>query len=194
MYWRIITMNYMQIFKYIGYSLIAIFLISCVSNNSKNGSNGNHLNRTPGLEEQLIEANKRVVQTESQQIDFFLSRYKWDIIKTKTGLRYWIYESKDTGKQPIDGDIVKLSYTLKDIKGDIIYSSDKDGFLSFELGKSNEPAGLQEGIRLMKLNEKAKLIIPSHLGHGLTGDSKSIGSKMTLIYDIELIGIYNKKR
>jgi FKBP-type peptidyl-prolyl cis-trans isomerase len=182
----------MKTFKPYYFIVVLLYFTSCISNNTKNGSNGNHLNRTSDLEEQLIEANKRVVETESQQIDFFISRYGWDISTTETGLRYWIYETKNDGKNPIDGNIVKLAYTLKNIKGDLIYSSDKDGFLSFELGKSNEPAGLQEGLRLMKLNEKAKLIIPSHLGHGLTGDSKSIGSKMTLIYDVNLIGIYDR--
>jgi FKBP-type peptidyl-prolyl cis-trans isomerase len=39
----------------------------------------------------------------------------------------------------------------------------------------------------MKVGDKAKLIIPSHLGHGITGNMDKIPPLSTLIVDIELI-------
>jgi len=51
-------------------------------------------------------------------------------------------------------------------------------------------SGLEEGILYLSEGDKAKIIIPSHLGYGLLGDlDKNIPPKATLIYDIELKSI-----
>jgi len=44
------------------------------------------------LKEPLIEINKNLVEIENDQIDGYIKRRKWDVIRTGTGLRYKIYE------------------------------------------------------------------------------------------------------
>ena len=53
----------------------------------------------------------------------------------------------------------------------------------------NVETGLHEGIKYMKVGEKAKMILPSHLAHGLIGDSKKIPPRSTIVYDIELLDL-----
>jgi FKBP-type peptidyl-prolyl cis-trans isomerase len=48
-------------------------------------------------------------------------------------------------------------------------------------------SGLHEGIKYMKKGEKARLILPPHLAHGLIGDMNKIPMNATLIYDIQVI-------
>jgi FKBP-type peptidyl-prolyl cis-trans isomerase len=48
-------------------------------------------------------------------------------------------------------------------------------------------SGIHEGIKLMRVGEKSKLVFPSHLAHGLVGDLKDIPPLSPLVVDIELI-------
>lgn len=69
------------------------------------------------------------------------------------------------------------------------YSSDSTGNLVFQIGKTDLPVGLQEGVQLMSKGEKAVLITPSKLGYGFTGDGANIPPNAVLYYDVELIKI-----
>jgi len=59
----------------------------------------------------------------------------------------------------------------------------------FTVGKDYVESGLHEGIQFMSIGDKAIIIIPSHLGHGLAGDLKKIPFKSTIVYDIEFLDI-----
>ena len=56
----------------------------------------------------------------------------------------------------------------------------------YKIDHSELETGLQEGLKKMRLGEKAILIIPSHLAHGLTGDQSKILPFTPLVIDITL--------
>ena len=60
-----------------------------------------------------------------------------------------------------------------------------------EFPLSNVIPGWTEGVALMTLNSKVRLIIPSHLGYGDTGSGGAIPGGATLIFEIELLKIEN---
>jgi len=136
--------------------------------------------------EPLMEANRHVVRTEDQHIEDFLGRYKWDMEESGSGLRYMIYEDKE-GKLAKSGMLATISYKIRAITGDVIYTSTDKGPLSFIIGNGEVISGLEEGILYLNVGDKAKFIIPSHLAYGLVGDGNLIPAKSTLIYDIELL-------
>jgi len=166
------------------FSLIALLaLVSC------NGSTEKA--EKPSMkdyEEPLMEANRHVVKTENQHIEDFLRRYKWEMKESGSGLRYMIYKEGE-GKTAELGLLASLAYTIKVITGDIVYTSEENGPLSFIIGKGEVISGLEEGILFMNVGDKAKFIIPSHLAYGLVGDGKLIPGKTTLIYDVELLSL-----
>jgi FKBP-type peptidyl-prolyl cis-trans isomerase len=41
-------------------------------------------------------------------------------------------------------------------------------------------------VKYLKHGDKALLLIPSHLAHGLLGDFKKIPPQMPIIYDVEI--------
>jgi len=41
----------------------------------------------------------------------------------------------------------------------------------------------------MRVGDRAKFIIPSHLAFGLIGDQKKIRHKATLVYDLEFVSM-----
>jgi FKBP-type peptidyl-prolyl cis-trans isomerase len=138
--------------------------------------------------EPLMEANRHVVKTENQHIEDLLRRYRWDMEESGSGLRYMIYE-QGSGEAAEKGALATINYTVRVITGDVVYSSEQDGPLSFVIGKGEVISGLEEGILLLNVGDKAKFVIPSHLAYGLVGDGKMIPGKATLIYDVELTEI-----
>ncbi len=140
------------------------------------------------LEEPLLKANKQAVVVEQEQIDNFIKRYKWQMNETGSGLRYAIYKKGD-GPFAKPGKVAILNYSVMLITGEEIYSSDKDGRKEFLIGKGGVESGLEEGILLLQVGDRAKFIIPSHLGFGLLGDQNKVPPKSTLIYDIELLDL-----
>ena len=93
------------------------------------------------------------------------------------------------GPKAQEGKVARIQYTLSSITGSIIYSSDENGPMEFLIGSGGVESGLEEAILLLREGDKAKIIIPSHLGFGLAGDDHKIPPKATLIYDITLLSI-----
>lgn len=140
------------------------------------------------LNESLIKANQLLLRNEEARIDSVIAIRQWPMKVTGSGLRYWIYEDKQ-GVQPADGNTVILNYTIQLLNGENLYTSVKDGPMTICLGKDAVITGLEEGIFLMQQGDKAKFIIPSHLGFGLAGDDKKVPKKATLIYDVHLVSV-----
>ena len=174
-----------SVFQFILVMLLMSTLYAC---NGRQSSEKDYPRDVPSIEESLIKANKHAVKAENEQIDRFLERYHWTMKETGTGLRYTIYE-KGTGKMAQTGKIATLKYEVRLITGDLIYSSEKDGLKEFQIGHGGVESGLEEGILLLRVGDRAKFIIPSHLGFGLLGDQDKVPSKSTLIYDLELISL-----
>ena len=140
------------------------------------------------MSDSLVNYNRGVVRTEDQQIDDFIDRYGWKMTKTGTGLRYLIFK-KGQGIKAAKGKVAVIRYTLRLLNGDLCYSSDKEGLKEFKIGYGGVESGVEEGILLMRVGDRAKFIVPSHLAFGLLGDQNKIPQHATLVYDIELVKI-----
>lgn len=113
-------------------------------------------------------------------------------ITLPSGLAY-IMEKTGTGANAKAGDKVSVHYngTLKDgTKFDNSY--DRNEPISFPLGQGMVIPGWEEGIALLNLGAKAKLIIPYWLAYGAEGRAPVIPAKATLIFDTEMMKIEAK--
>lgn len=159
-------------------------LLGC--NNSDNELKSHKPLSKKRLQEAFIYANKSAIRVESEMIDNYIERHQWEMKQSLSGLRYSIY-SKGEGRRAEKGLVCKLKYTIGLLDGSICYSSEEDGYKEFVIGKGNVVSGLEEGILLMAVGDKAVFVIPSHLAYGLIGDQDKIGSKASLVYNIELL-------
>ena len=139
------------------------------------------------IQEDLLQANKNAVALESEQIDQYVVEKNLDVVKTKTGLRYNIYNEVE-GDLIVNNQKAVVKYNVTLLDGTECYSTKKE-VEEFTVGKDYVESGLHEGIAYMSAGDKAIMIIPSHLAHGLAGDMKKIPFRSTIVYDIELVAI-----
>ncbi|OCG27887.1 hypothetical protein A9G11_12385 [Gilliamella sp. wkB108] len=121
---------------------------------------------------------------------------KQDGVKqTKSGLLYQILK-EGNGPHPTDEDIVIVHYVGTLTDGRIFDSSyDRGETAKFPLG--SVIGGWKEGIQLIGVGGKIKLVVPPNLGYGnqnIPGqDGKAdIQPASTLVFEVELLGIDNK--
>lgn len=109
--------------------------------------------------------------------------------KTASGL-YYIIQQAGTGVQPKAGQNVSVHYTGTLVDGSKFDSSyDRGQPIAFPIGQGRVIPGWDEGIALMKIGEKRRLIIPPHLGYGERGAGGVIPPNAWLIFDTELISV-----
>ena len=137
-------------------------------------------------QERSTKMNKDFAVEEDLNIRLYLSRHEgWHVESTGSGLRY-IRMKEGKGPQAKAGQEAKVQYVVTLLDGTECYRTKADELEIFKIDKSTIETGIQEGIKKMHVGEKAKLIIPSHLAHGLIGDLDRIPPLTQIVVDIEL--------
>ncbi|WP_108246531.1 peptidylprolyl isomerase [Muricauda brasiliensis] len=109
--------------------------------------------------------------------------------KTDSGLRYKIIQ-KGSGAKAEKGKTVSVHYEGALTNGQVFDSSYKRKQpIDFSLGIGQVIPGWDEGISLLKVGDKARFVIPSHLAYGSTGAGGVIPPNATLIFDVELMNV-----
>ena len=106
---------------------------------------------------------------------------------TSTGLVY-IEEAAGVGASPLMTDTVTVHYEGSFTNGTVFDSSYRRGSPT-EFLLADVVPGWQEGLQLMKIGGKAKLIIPASLGYGEAGYPPSIPPNVPLVFTVELLEI-----
>lgn len=109
------------------------------------------------------------------------------VTTTESGLQYEVLEPGD-GPTPSPGDQVTIHYrgTLPD--GTEFDSSHQRGEPA-TFGVSNVIPGFSEGLQLMPVGSRYRLVIPGDLAYGPQGSPPVIGPDQTLIFEIEMLDI-----
>lgn len=112
-----------------------------------------------------------------------------DTVTTSTGLEYIEIEKGD-GPTPQAGEVVLVHYrgSLED-GTEFDNSYDRGEPIGFALGKGMVIPGWDQGIGLMQMGGKAKLVIPPELAYGEQGAGGVIPPNATLVFEVELVGI-----
>ena len=109
--------------------------------------------------------------------------------KTESGLRYQFIQ-KGSGKRAENGKTVSVHYEGSLENGKVFDSSyPRKKPIDFRLGQGQVIEGWDEGIALLHVGDKARFVIPSHLGYGSRGAGGAIPPNATLIFDVELMDV-----
>lgn len=112
-----------------------------------------------------------------------------EVITTESGLQYVKLVEGD-GAQPQQGQRVVVHYTGTLEDGTKFDSSrDRNRPFDFKIGVGQVIKGWDEGVGMMRVGDRWKLIIPPELGYGARGAGGVIPPNATLIFDVELLRI-----
>ncbi len=136
---------------------------------------------------QMAEADTppEVVLDEEAMADFLQS----EMTTTDSGLQY-VIEEQGTDVAPEAGSIVQVHYTGKLADGTVFDSSyERDEPIAFPLGQGMVIPGWDEGVGLLTVGSKAKMIIPPELAYAESGAGGVIPPNATLYFEVELVDI-----
>ena len=156
-------------------------------------SGGKPLLTEQEIQETMIAFQKEVMEKQKKRGEAFLAENKnKEGVKTlPSGLQYKVIKA-GTGKTPKLNNTVTTHYRGTLIDGTEFDSSYKRGQpVSFPV--SGVIPGWTEALQLMQEGAKWQLFIPPNLGYGERGAGGVIGPNATLIFEMELISIQEKK-
>ena len=98
--------------------------------------------------------------------------------------------SKGSGVKAEKGKTVSVHYKGSLTDGSVFDSSYKrNSPIDFPLGMGQVISGWDEGIALLNVGDKARFVIPPHLGYGAAGAGGVIPPNATLVFDVELMDV-----
>ncbi len=142
------------------------------------------------LKEKLIGANRQFIRNQLDDIDSYVERHGYLMDTTATGLHYQIKRISRPGVRQVTlNDIAGIRYTIELLDGRKCYTADSALYREYHLATDDMPAGLREGILMMKEGERALFIIPSYLAFGITGDGDCIPPNAALVMTVTMVKV-----
>lgn len=113
------------------------------------------------------------VRTEDQQINEFIATHTiFYTEKLENGLRFGTLVPKPDSALVADGSTYSVRYQGRRMNNMLFDSSTFD----VTIGSSSLVAGFTEGLKKMRVGEKANIVFPSALGYGAQGSQSSSGT------------------
>jgi FKBP-type peptidyl-prolyl cis-trans isomerase FklB len=145
------------------------------------------------LMDRYTEQMKVIGEKNKKEGELFLAvnKKKEGVITLPSGLQYRVLKA-GTGKTPTDDDTVTVHY-----RGILTDRTEFDS--SYRRGQPATFAikgvlpGWREALKLMQEGAKWEIFIPPNLAYGERGAGSLIGPNATLIFEVELISIQEKK-
>jgi peptidylprolyl isomerase/FKBP-type peptidyl-prolyl cis-trans isomerase FkpA len=98
--------------------------------------------------------------------------------------------AKGAGPEAVRGKTVEVHYTGWLLDGTKFDSSVGGAPFSFRLGAGEVIEGWDRGVAGMKVGGKRKLTLPPELAYGKRGAPPDIPPDATLVFEVELLGVY----
>jgi len=146
------------------------------------------------IQKQQQEKTQQAASANKTEGEAFLAanKSKDGVVTLPSGLQYKILTA-GTGPKPTESDSVKCNYKGTLIDGKEFDSSYKRGQpATFAVGQVIK--GWTEALELMPVGSKWQIFVPSSLGYGERGAGAEIGPNATLIFEVELLSIEEKKK
>ena len=138
------------------------------------------------------ERAKQAMRAESEQAFYDYLKANNITDYTPSGLFY--SKSKVTeGAQPMEGQLARIKFLASYLDGSPLGDSDQlGGYYEFDYGNGKVLKGLEEGIGLMRVGEKARFVLPYTLAYG-TEAYGNIPPYSNLVFDVELLDVIDKE-
>ena len=135
----------------------------------------------------LLRVNQTLSADDRQTIERYVNRRGLiGMAHSATGLCYRI-EGDTSGRPVRAGSWVEYRYRISLLDSTVCYEPrEPKGIV---VGRGGVESGLEEALLLMREGQRALLIVPPHLAHGLAGDGKQIPPRAIIVYEVELLSV-----
>ncbi len=131
---------------------------------------------------------KALRQDEVNSIAAYIAEKGITQAPTSSGL-YVIQEKRGSGRLPVEGDMLRLHFSISLLNGEVLFTTDGMEPLEVEFGSDFDTKGFHEGIAFLRKGGMVKLIVPSDLAYDSIGIPQMLPPFTTLVYDLELIDL-----
>ena len=146
----------------------------------------NHISQAD-FQAELDEIRKEDERQEKILLQNYLVKNNINTTPTTTGL-YFIPIEKGRGRTPDTGDMCQIFLSVQQLDGTELFTNFGERALDVEYGKNFDTKGFMEGLGLLNIGGKARLIVPSWIGVGSMG-REVVPPYTTLIYEVKLEAI-----
>ncbi|MDG2193347.1 MAG: gliding motility-associated peptidyl-prolyl isomerase GldI [Polaribacter sp.] len=171
-----------------GVIFIGLFLLfSCSSSEARRPVS----QKTATVYSEIMDQNKKLNDLENKKIKQLIALDSAKTYQPSTKGFWYAYTQKvaENTPSPQKGDVAIISYEIKALNGEIIYSEETLGIKKYAIDKEDFIPALQDGIKLMKVGETIVFVIPSYRAFGVSGDGNKIGINQSIISIVTLIDI-----
>ncbi|MDY0279973.1 MAG: FKBP-type peptidyl-prolyl cis-trans isomerase [Salinivirgaceae bacterium] len=127
----------------------------------------------------------------------FVDQYLNKVSKNRTeidSMLYYIPELVGTGAKIKEGDIVAFHYLSYFLDGKMFSNTYKNNTpFIITVGDNSIIEGLTKGIIGLQEGSKGRIVIPSYLAYGTEGIKDMVPPFSTLVFDVEIISVKQKK-
>jgi FKBP-type peptidyl-prolyl cis-trans isomerase len=150
-------------------------------------------------EKSKTEASKKQLEADDKAINDYLKANNLTATKTASGM-YYVITTPGTGANATNGQKITMNYTGTLLNGKKFDSNEDPAFqhvepFEFTLGQGQVIRGWDEGIALLNVGAKAKLLIPSPMAYGDRGmpgnpaNPDGIPANSPLVFDVQVKAI-----
>ena len=175
--------------------LYILLLVLCSCENEKVNTDVDYYNvpdhpRVENSSESSIVMNQLWIKNELFYIEKYCQRHQLPVIKTDTEISYFVYHNGN-GTYAKPGNLVTIDYEVRLLDADttLCYTSKESGPIQFVVEMDNIESGIHEAITYMSSGDKAFVILPHFLAHGLIGNMDKVPPLSPLLYNITLLDV-----
>lgn len=145
-------------------------------------------NSGTGFKDNMINANRVVIQSENTQIENYIQRHGWTMEKLPCGAFYMVTDQGSSTAIAND-DRVEVHYRLEALDGTAFYTHQVDTVV---VGRSQGAVALDQMLTKLCYGSKATLVAPSNSAYGVVGDGDRVAARTVVIYKIDSINKIKK--
>ncbi|MET1259939.1 gliding motility-associated peptidyl-prolyl isomerase GldI [Flagellimonas sp. DF-77] len=142
-----------------------------------------------------VARSKKLLEIEEKRIHKLIGQDSLNTYYTSPfGFWYRYEQQRDSSlPTPQPDDEVVLTYNLRTLSNDTLYTFQDIGRVQAAIGKSKLFPGLRNALPLLREGEEATFLFPSPQGYGYRGDTDRIGPNTPLRATVKLTRIIPKK-
>ncbi len=138
------------------------------------------------LQAELLRMNQDKSKEENDSIAHYIAKKGWQMTTLKNGIRYEMIEA-GKGDSVKMGEVLTVSYKVFLLNDKLCYESTPADPVTFKVGEDHIESGLHEVVKKSRKGDRIRIILPSILAFGFTGDNNKIPGDSPLCYELFIL-------